>query len=155
MDKEKEFENLYTKWINSFGLSAFGCGDPAAQEPYIQLRDWCKNNKKESLQYIKEILEEEPNDIVMVLQELYADELGIKIEGYMPLDVICNLWLNVLNKNEGLLKGELYDYYKDYREWKDYLDKNYIPWNSFHQENPNVTLEEFKQGKRNKKFEKK
>ena len=41
------------------------------------------------------------------------------------------------------------DYYEDYNKWQDYLKDNYIPWNPVHEEDPNVTLEEFKQGKRN------
>lgn len=150
MDKEKEFERLFWDWMNSFGVSAFGSSDPGAQEPYKKLLEWCKNNKKESLQYIKEILEDEPNDIVMILQELYADELGIKIEGFMPLDAICNLWLNILNKYEGLSKGKIKDYYKDYHKWKKYLDKHYISWRPNLEDNPNVTQEEFKRGLKNK-----
>lgn len=148
--KKEEFEKLYFDWVYSFGVSAFGSSTPAAKEPYEKLKEWCRNNKKESLQYIKEILEDEPNDIVMILQDLYADELGVKIEGFMPLESVCNLWLNILNRNDKLKKGKLYDYYKDYRKWKDYLDKNYMYWRPNLENNPNVTQEEFKQGKRNK-----
>ena len=42
-------------------------------------------------------------------------------------------------------------HYKDYDEFKEYQEKHYIPWNPFHEENPNITFEEFKQGKRNTK----
>ena len=42
------------------------------------------------------------------------------------------------------------DYYKEYDAYKEHLDKHYIPWNPFRQDDPNVTFEEFKQGKRNK-----
>ena len=41
------------------------------------------------------------------------------------------------------------NYYKDYDEWSNYLKNNYIPWDPRIEEDPNVTLEEFKLGKRN------
>lgn len=151
MSKEQEFEKLYRDWIFSFGVSAFGCSDPNAQEPYEKLKAWCKENKQESLQFIKELLEYEPSDIVMILQDLYADELGIKIEGFMPLDQVCNLWLNILNNPKELSKEKMNDYYEDYRKWKKHLDKNYLPWRPNLEDDPNVTLEEYKEGKRNQK----
>lgn len=146
---EKEFSKLFWNWMNSFGVSAFGCGDPAAQEPYAKLKDWCKEHKQESLKFIKEILEDEPNDIVMVLQDLYADELGIKIEGFMPLQAVCNLWLNILNKYEGLSKGKLKDYYKSYDKYKKYMDKHYMSWRPNLENDPNVTRKQFEEGQRN------
>ena len=151
INKKEEFEKLYLDWIYSFGVSAFGCSNPAAYEPYCKLKEWCKNNKQESLEYIKEILEDEPSDIVMILQDLYVEEFGIQIEGYMQLEPICNLWLNVLNKDKGLNNGKIKDYYKDYHKWKKHLDKNYLPWRPNLENDPNVTQEEFKQGKRNNK----
>jgi hypothetical protein len=47
-------------------------------------------------------------------------------------------------------KLKMMDYYKEYDAYKKHLDKHYIPWNPFRQDDPNVTFEEFKQGKRNK-----
>ena len=151
MDKQKEFNELYMKWYSSYMFSAFGGTNPASKEYYDNLKEWCKENKKESLQYIKEMLEYEPSDIVMVLQDLYADKLGIKIEGFMPLQAICNLWLNILNKEKGLSKGKIKDYYKSYDKYKAYIDKNYIPWRPNLEDDPNITREEFENGKRNNK----
>ena len=151
MYKKKEFEELYMKWYSSYMFSAFGGANPASKGYYDNLKEWCKENKKESLEYIKEMLEYEPSDIVMILQDLYADELGIKFEGYCSLDAVCNLWLNVLNKEKGLEKGKLKDYYKSYYKYKNYMDKNYIPWCPNFEDDPNITREEFEKGKRNKK----
>ena len=146
MTKEQEFEQLYKDWIYSFGVSAFGCSDPAAQEPYAKLKEWCKNNKEDAIKFIKEILEDEPNDIVMILQDLYGEE-HFKIEGFMPLDQICNVWLNILNCT--IKKGKLKDYYKDYRKWKKYLDKHYMSWRPNLENDPNVTQKQYKEGQRN------
>ena len=43
------------------------------------------------------------------------------------------------------------DYYKDYNEYYKYLEKHYIHWNQFTENDQNVTFKEFKQGKRNEK----
>ena len=149
--KEKEFEKLYGNWYSSFMFSAFGSGNPASKEYYDKLKQWCIDNKQEGLKFIKEMLEREPNDIVMILQDLYAEKLGIKIEGFMPLQSVCNLWLNVLNKYEGLSKGKLKDYYKAYDKYKKYMDKHYMAWRPNLENDPNVTREEFERGERNKK----
>lgn len=143
MDK-KEFLELYNKWHSSFIFSAHGSADPAAKEHYNKLIEWCKEHKEEGVQYIKEILEEEPNDIVMILQDLYGEE-HFHVEGFMPLNQWCNVWLNILNCT--IKNGKMKDYYKEWKEWHKY--GTYIPWNSFEEEDPNVTFEEFKTGKRN------
>ena len=145
-----EFLDLYHKWHNTFIFSAHGSADPKAKESYDELKKWSLENKKEALESIKEILLEEPNSIVQLLPEISRKD--IKIEGYMPLDILCNLWLNILNHdiNDNHGQKELKDYYKDYREFHEYMKDHYIQWNPVHEENPNITLEEFKQGKRNK-----
>lgn len=144
----QEFEQLYKDWVYSFGVSAFGCSDPAAKEPYAKLKEWCETNKNEAIKFIKKILEDEPNDIVMILQDLYGEEY-LKFGGFIPLDKLCNVWLNILNCTFGK-NGKLKDYYKDYRKWKKYLDKHYMSWRPNLENDPNVTQEEYKQGKRNK-----
>ena len=148
MDNKEVFLDLYNKWHSSYIFSAFGSADPCAREPYLKLRDWCENNKGEALQYIRELLLEEPNDIVRILDDLYKDRFEFSIDGYCPLDMYCNLWLNITNAefdNEHIV-----DYYKDYNEWQNYLKDHYIPWDPRIESDPNVTLGEFKQGKRNK-----
>lgn len=146
-NKREEFTELNNKWQASFMISAHGPSDPAAKEPYEKLKEWASNNREEATQYIKEILEEEPNNIVVLLDDLY--ECEYKSDGYIPLDQYCNIWLNILNNT---LKGnKTKDYYKDWRKWQKHLKSHYIPWNPFEEDNPNVTLEEFKQGKRNEK----
>lgn len=148
-----EFLDLYYKWRNTFIFSAFGSADPRAKDAYEKLKEWSLENVKEAVECIKEILLEEPNDVVLLLPDILGT--NIEIDGWMPLDAICNIWLNILNHdiNDNHEKKELKDYYKDYREFKEYMKDNYIPWNPVHEEDPNITLEEFKQGKRNKKKE--
>lgn len=137
----KEFLDLYNKWYNSFIFSAHSTADPKAKDNYKQLREWALENKDEFKSSAIELLEEEPNDIVMLLNEIF----DFKIEGWMPLDVICNFWLNIYKDTTNV------DYYKDYKEYHEYMKDHYIPWNPFKEEDPNITLEEFKQGKRNLK----
>ena len=148
-----EFLDLYYKWRNTFIFSAFGSADPRAKDAYEKLKEWSLENVKEAVECIKEILLEEPNDVVLLLPDILGT--NIEIDGWMPLDAICNIWLNILNHdiNDNHEKKELKDYYKDYREFHEYMKDHYIPWNPVHEENPNITLEEFKQGKRNKKKE--
>lgn len=135
-----EFLDLYNKWRNTFIFSAHGSADPKSKESYEELRKWALENKNEFKSSAIELLEEGPNDIVMLLNDIFDFE----VEGWMPLDIICNIWIN-------LYKGTInVDYYKDYREFHEYMKDHYIPWNPFHEEDPNITLEEFKQGKRNK-----
>ena len=148
-----EFLDLYYKWRNTFIFSAFGSADPRAKDAYEKLKEWSLENVKEAVECIKEILLEEPNDVVLLLPDILGT--NIEIDGWMPLDSICNIWLNILNHDisDDHEKKELKDYYKDYREFKEYMKDNYIPWNPVHEEDPNITFEEFKQGKRNKKKE--
>lgn len=148
MDKQ-EFLDLYNKWHSTFMFSAHGSADPAAKESYNKLREACEINRGDALLYIREILMEGPDDIVNLLDDLFKEEFGFSYEGFCPLDTYCNLWLNVTDAE---FNGKhIKDYYKDWKAWHKYLEKNYIPWNPFKENNPNVTLEEFKQGKRNDK----
>lgn len=141
---KEEFLDLYNKWYSSFMFSAFGSSDPRAKDSYDALKEWCMKNKEEALEYIRELLLEGPGDIVRILDELYNDNKTI-VDGFCPLNQYCNLWLNILHKTKNV------DYYKDYNAWKKHLDKEYIPWNPYIEEDPNVTLDEFKEGKRNPK----
>lgn len=147
---KQEFLDLYNKWHSSFMFSAHGYADPAAKEYYNKLIEWCKINRGDALLYIREMLMEGPNDIVNLLDDLFKEEFRFNYEGFCPLDTYCNLWLNVTDAE---FDGKhIKDYYKDWTVWHKYLKKNYIPWNPFKENDPNVTLEEFKQGKRNKKL---
>ena len=141
---KEEFLDLYNKWYASYMFSAVGSSDPGAKESYEKLKEWCENNKKEALQYIKELLLEKPGDIVLVLDHLYNNGKAL-FKGFCPLNKYCNIWLNILHKTENI------DYYKDYNEWSEYLKKEYIPWDPRVEDDPNVTLEQFKEGKRNPK----
>lgn len=144
---KKEFLELYNKWRSTFMFSAHGSGDPAAKESYNKLREYCEKNRGDALQHIREILMEEPNDIVRLLDDVYKEEFRFNYEGFCPLDTYCNLWLNVTDAE---FDGKhIKDYYKDWREFHSYMEDNYISWNPFKENDPNVTFEEFKQGKRN------
>ena len=88
MTKEEEFAELYNKWYSSFIFSAHGSADSCAKEPYAKLKEWCETNKNEAIKFIKKILENEPNDIVMILQDLYGEEY-VKFGGFIPLDKLC------------------------------------------------------------------
>lgn len=144
---KEEFLKLYNKWHSSYVFSAHGSADPAAKIHYEKLKEWCKNHRGDALIYIRELLMEEPNDTVQLLDDIYKEEFEFSVDGFCSLDMYCNLWLNITDAE---FDGEhIKDYYKDWREWDDYLKENYIAWNPIQEEDPNVTLEEFKQGKRN------
>lgn len=156
----KTFESLYKDWRNATCFSSIISCD---EIHYKALEEWCVNNKEEASECFKELLLEEPSHAVGILDKMYPGVL--KVEGYVGLEPYCNMWLNILcgiiesglnnaallnsnsTKNE---KIKIVDYYKEYDAYKEYLDKHYIPWNPFRQDDPNVTFEEFKQGKRNK-----
>ena len=146
---KEEFLNLYNKWHSSFMFSAHGSADPAAKEHYNKLREWCINNGDVALSYIREILLQGPDDIVNLLDDLYKEEYNVEVNGFWPLDEYCNLWLNVTDPD--FEHKVVIDYYKDWKAYQNYLKENYIPWNPYKQEDPNITFEEFKQGKRNDK----
>jgi len=147
---KEEFLDLYNKWHSSYIFSAFGSSDPRAKRYYDALIEWCKNHHDETLQYVRELLLEEPSDVVRVLDDLYTKEYNFEVKGYCPLDVYCNFWLNITTP--GFEKGGIMvDYYKGYNEYKDYMKKNYISWRPNLEDDPNVTIEEYIQGKRNNK----
>ena len=141
---------LYNKWMEERGLSSV----MIFQGPtWDSLLNWCKENKEEFKSSILEHLKEEPTWAVQLLDEIYGKDLDIKAEGYVGLEAWCNLWICILeNSLENMKPGDSIPWhYKDYDEFKEYQEKHYIPWNPFHEENPNITFEEFKQGKRNTK----
>jgi hypothetical protein len=146
---KEEFLDLYNKWHSSFIFSAHGSADPAAKEPYNKLREWCINNRDNALVYIREILLEGPNDIVKLLDDLYKEEYKVDVDGFWQFGEYCNFWLNITDPD--FEHKVMIDYYKDWNAYQNYLKENYISWNPLKQGDPNITFEEFKQGKRNKK----
>lgn len=70
---------------------------------------------------------------------------------YEELKKWCNFWVLILeNRLENYKKGGILPYiYKDYDEYQEYMKDHYIAWNPFKEEDPNITFDEFKQGKRN------
>ena len=148
MDKQ-EFLDLYNKCHFTFMFSGNNSEDLTIKKSYNKLIETCKINRGDALLYIREILMEGPNDIVNLLDDLFKEEFGFSYEGFCSLDEYCNLWLNVTDVE---FDGKhIKDYYKDYNAYHEYLEKNYIPWNPFKENDPNVTFKEFKQGKRNEK----
>lgn len=147
---KEEFLELFNKWHSSYMFSARGSADPRAKEHYEKLKKWCENHYDEALEYIKELLLEEPCDIVRILDDVYQKEYGYFIKGFCPLDVYCNWWLNIIMGTHNNGHSNI-NYYKDYNAWSNYLKYNYIPWDPRIEADPNVTLEEFKLGKRNDK----
>ena len=49
----------------------------------------------------------------------------------------CNLWLNHFKSTKDI------DYYKDYKEYKRYLNLNFKQFNPFTGKDPNPTYEEY------------
>lgn len=142
---------LYNKWHESFMFSAHGSSDPAAKPYYEELKKWCIENPKEFKDSILEQLKQEPDWAVGLLDDIYGEKLGVKAESYVGLKDWCNFWVLILeNRLENYKKGGILPYiYKDYDEYQEYMKDHYIAWNPFKEEDPNITFDEFKQGKRN------
>lgn len=149
----KEFKELYDKWYENTCLLSY---IDLEHEPYfIELVNWSKKNKQEAVNSIIEILKKEPDFVVYVLDELFDHPLTT--EGYVSIEQYCNMWLNLIeyynNGEKDLSNVDLNkDNYKDYQEYMKYMKDNYISWNPFKEDDPNITLEEYKQGKRNPKI---
>lgn len=149
----KEFKELYDKWYENTCLLSYV--DLEHKPDFIELVNWSKENKQEAINSIIEILKKEPDFVVYVLDELFDHPLTT--EGYVSIEQYCNMWLNLIeyynNGEKDLSNVDLNkDNYKDYREYMKYMKDNYISWNPFKEDDPNVTLEEYKQGKRNLKI---
>jgi len=147
---DAKFEELYNKWHTDTMFLSVGNFN---HETWFTLVDWSKAHTKEAIEGVRELIGDEPNQIVHLLDEII--ENPPIAEGYVPLDKWCNVWIAIIDSSkEGktdIKLNKVDDNYKDYKAYQKYMDKNYIPWNPFHEDDPNITLEEFKQGKRNDK----
>lgn len=142
----KEFLELYKTWYYSYVFDSTGrCS--MVNDKLVELEMWCKKNKEEAIKSIIIMLEDEPDNVIILLPELtgvrpnWLNEATIGL--YMTLEEMSNWWLNYLNKSKNV------DYYKNWREWKKYLDKHYMSWRPNLENDPNVTQKQFKEGKRN------
>lgn len=147
----KEFEALYKEWHSNTMFMSTGNFD---NEWWSRLVKWSKKHTKEAIEGVRELIADEPDHVVHLLDEII--ENGPKAEGYVPLDAWCNLWIAIIDaskNNEGkdrlVFPDAIKDNYEDSRAYHEYLKTHYIPWNPFHEDDPNITLEEFRQGKRN------
>ena len=146
----KEFKELYDKWYYDTCLLSYR--DLKREQGFIGLVNWSKEHKEEAVDSIVEMLKEEPDFVVYVLDELFDHPLTV--DGYASIEQYCNIWLNLIeyykDGEKDLSKTDLNkDNYKEYREYMKYMETNYLPWNPTKEDDPNVTLEEFKMGKRN------
>ena len=145
-----EFKELYDKWNEATMFLSYR--DLEQEQGFIDLVKWSKDHKEEAVDSIVEILKNEPDFVVYVLDELYDHPLTA--EGYVSIEQYCNVWLNILdyykNGEKDLSKVNFdKDNYKEYDEYMKYMETNYLPWNPTKEDDPNVTLEEYKMGKRN------
>ena len=148
----KEFEKLYLDWDQNTAFMSVGNFE---NEWWYKLVEWSKEHKKEAVESIAEMLKEEPSFVVYILDDLFDHSLTY--EGYIPLDYYCNVWIALIefynNGETDTTNTKVFsitkDYYKEWREYEEYMKDHYISWNPFHEDDPNITLEEFKQGKRN------
>ena len=146
----KDFKELYDKWNEATMFLSYR--DLEQEQGFIDLVKWSKDHKEEAVDSIVEILKNEPDFVVYVLDELYDHPLTA--EGYVSIEQYCNVWLNILdyykNGEKDLSKVNFdKDNYKEYDEYMKYMETNYLPWNPTKEDDPNVTLEEYKMGKRN------
>lgn len=145
---DAKFEELYNKWHTDTMFLSVGNFNT---DSWFELVKWSKEHTKEAIESVREIIGQEPHQIVQLLDEIVEDHPTA--EGYVPLDMWCNVWIAIIDAaKEGKHEvTEVKDNYGDYRAYHKYMKDHYIPWNPFHENDPNITLEEFKQGKRNDK----
>ena len=141
-----KFEELYNKWHTDTMFLSVGNFNTKS---WFELVEWSKEHTKEAIEGVREIIGQEPHQIVQLLNEIVEDPPTA--EGYVPLDMWCNVWIAIIDASkEGKEEiKQVNDHYEDYRAYHKYMEDHYIPWNPFHEDDPNITLEEFKLGKRN------
>lgn len=143
-----EFEKLYNDWYANTSFLSVGNFN---HESWFNLVDWSKKHIKEAIEGVRELIADEPNQVIHLLDEII--ENAPKAVGFVPLDAWCNLWIAIIDASEegntDVDFSEVKDNYEDSRAYHDYLKDHYIPWNCFKEDDPNITLEEFRQGKRN------
>ena len=107
-----EYLELYNRWKETtIFLSVRMYTGPA----WENLLNWCKENKKEFKESILEQLKEGPNDIVELLDQICETDKLFQIDGYVPLDLYCSLWIYILDGtfNEKSENGYIPNYYLD------------------------------------------
>lgn len=143
-----EFKKLYDEWkYNTSFLSVIDNDN----EFYKRLEHWCLGHKFEALVCIKDVLLQGPDWCVSILEKLVPGK--VVPNKYMGLIEYCNVWLNVLCST--YYKDNIIDYYKDYKEYHKYMETNYKAWDPRKEEDPNITLSDFKKGARNSPIENK
>lgn len=91
-----KFKELYQNWYNKNSFLAYCTfeNDP----DWKKLEEWSLQNKKEAVLSIKEQIEKEPCDTVMILDKIFDNP--IVCDGFIPLDKYCEIWLKILNDYE-------------------------------------------------------
>lgn len=146
MEKIKE---LYKKWYNATFFRSTGLhADPT----WTELENYVKEHPDEGKEFLVWILKEEPDHCVCLAE--HVDENCKKFfednkDNYIPLQYVCSIVLNILEGIE--VEGEdiLRYRYEEYDAYHEYMKDHYVPWNPCSESDPNITFEEFKQGKRN------
>lgn len=143
----EEIDKLFSAWYRAMMFDSTGrLGHQErnelvsyANEHQEDLKAWAlrelEEPKFENL-WIPEILDASLSDNLPVpskkslieIVSLNTDDL------YM---IRCNSWLNHLKGTSGI------NYYKDYQEYHNYLQKNYIPWSPNKEDDPNPSYKEF------------
>lgn len=143
----EEIDKLFSTWYRAIMFDSTGrLGHQErdelvsyAKEHQEDLKAWAlrelEEPKFENL-WIPEILDASLSDNLPVpskkslveIVSLNTDDL------YM---IRCNSWLNHLKGTSGI------NYYKDYQEYHNYLQKNYIPWSPNKEDDPNPSYKEF------------
>lgn len=143
----EEIDKLFSTWYRAIIFDSTGRLGHQEQDELVSyakehqedLKAWAlkelEEPKFENL-WIPEILDASLSDNLPVpskkslveIVSLNTDDL------YM---IRCNSWLNHLKGTSGI------NYYKDYQEYHNYLQKNYIPWSPNKEDDPNPSYKEF------------
>lgn len=145
-------ERLHNSWYWSYALFSCISEDIICNKNFDIFVAYCKDHKYEALAYIKECLEDEPSYLYLVIERLLVDDSMMdeyhKVfeNSNASMEDICNTWLNVINETFERNNGDVFgkDNYIIYREYQKFLNSNYIAWDPRKEEDPNITVKQYK-----------
>lgn len=143
----EEIDKLFSAWYRTMMFDSTG---RLGHQERDELVSYAKEHQEDLKAWALRELEEpkfENLRIPEILDASLSDNLPVpskkKLIEIVSLNtddlymIRCNSWLNHLKGTSGI------NYYKDYQEYHNYLQKNYIPWSPNKEDDPNPSYKEF------------
>ena len=91
--RSAEFASNFNGWVNE---TSYLTNDIYSNKHF----DDIVSMKEDAVPFIIEELKKGPTPLVHALDCIYPGR--VKYDGYVPLNIVCNIWLNLLSKTEKL-----------------------------------------------------